>query len=285
MDTKKDLPTDISKLPKEEQELFEVEGQDTQPKPEAEKPKEEVKPDVVPKKENNSEKETPKPKKPDFVGVPVNQANAWRKEAKEFREKAQTLEAELLALKQKAPDISKTETDDFISEWGKKYGLEGETLTPYKELIENAIKPFKAKLSLLEKFEEKAKEESQAKEQEKAYNEYFDNSFQDFEDEIKKEHQDISEAEMLVIKNNLRLKIEKEGLYQTPIALIYKAYPEFRPSPKKKTIEPSGKSYSKPIDKTSESDLAEALEKGDIDIDEVDKIMVKKGGGRFTTRS
>lgn len=288
MENNKELPTDISQIPEKDRDLFEGQGQETQTKPEAEKPQAEVKPDATPEKENGNEKETLKPeeekptpaKKPDFVGVPVKQANAWRKEAAEFKQKAQSLQEELDKVKTKSPDMSQSDTDDFLKKWGEKYGLQENELEPYKELVEAATTPFKSKLSLFEKIEEREKQIQQEKE----WNDYFDNEFSTLEELIKKEHQDISETEVDILKAKLKSKIEKQGLYQTPVEIVYNAYQDFRPSPKKKTIESSGKSPIKTIDKTSEKDLMDALASGDIDIDEVDKIMVKKGGGRFTVQ-
>lgn len=282
------LPTDISSIPEADRELFEEKGQETPKpdvKPEVETPKPEKVEEVKPKAED-TEKETHKtdtPKQPpkQFVGVPIHQANAWRKKAQELEKELTELKNKLATTEQKNEDA-----DNLLKSWGEKYGLSDEQLTPYKELVENIISPFKTKLSALDEYEKKSKEEKERDEALKAYNQYFDEAFDQLKEDIQKEHTDISDGEVELMRQNLKLKIEKEGLYSTPINLVYKAFSDFRPEPKKKTIEPSGRTSAvKSIDKNSEKDLAEALSRGDIDLDEVDAIMTKKGGGRFTVQS
>ncbi len=281
MENKEQLPTDINSIPEADRELFEGEGQETQTKPDVQQDNEKETPQTPePPKEEEKVKEPPK----QFTGVPVHQANKWRKEAQELKNKKEELEKEIERLK--STPQAKSETDDFIKKWGEKYGLSEEQIAPYRELVDSAVAPFREKLSSLDKVEQKSKEEIEQQEAKKAYDDYFTEAFASLSEEIKKEHQDISEEELELTKTKLKLKIEKEGLYATPIHLIYRGYSDFRPIPKKKTIEQSGRtSGTKSIDKNNEKDLAEALARGDIDIDEVDAIMVKKGGGRFTVQS
>jgi len=287
MENKEQLPTDINSIPEADRELFEGEGQETQTKPDV-KPETPVEPEKAEKVEKveDSEKETPKTdnyKQPpkQFVGVPIHQANAWRKEAQELRKELNELKSKPTTTEQKSEDA-----DNLLKAWGEKYGLSDEQLTPYKELVENIISPFKTKLSALTEYESSLKEEKERKEAQKAYDQYFEGAFEELRGDIEKEHSDISEGELVLMRQRLKTKIEKEGLYSTPIHLIYKAYSDFRPEPKKKTIESSGRTSAvKSIDKNSEKDLAEALVNGTMDLDEIDAIMTKKGGGRFTVQS
>jgi len=223
-------------------------------KPEVkEEPQEEISKDSTPQEDKKEEVQEEKPE-PKIETASKEEQNKVLAALIAKDKQNKELKQELKQLKEKSQNAETKEEREEVSsdleEVLNKFNLDDNA----KEVLRAITNPMSQKINNLEGLLSKFTEQEKVQKQEKEINDYFNNEFSKLENTIKTEHKDISDTELLGLKQKIINKAKEKGV--TDLELIYRGVEEFRPQKDIRTAESNNSkinSNARVIDKNNPS--------------------------------